>query len=60
MGSPSLPGDGMGVLSCTLSQRTEGLRREQLVLILIMLVIRPQVFEPQPAQELPPPDPRLG
>lgn len=50
----------MGMLKCTFSQRTEGLCRERLVLTLIMLVIRPQVFEPQPAQEPPPPDPCRG
>lgn len=45
----------MGMLKSTFSQRTEALCREQLVLTLIMPVIRPQVFGPQPAQETPPP-----
>lgn len=49
----------MGMLKNTFSQRTEALCREQLVLTLITLVIRPQVFGPQPAQESPPPEPCL-
>lgn len=60
MGSSSLPGYSMGMLKSTFSHCTEALCREQLVLTLIMLVIRPQVFGSQPAQEPPPPEPCLG